>query len=292
MVARDADRTVHFYEDILGLHRTRHPDELLFGNILSFVVRPDAPRGHWGVGGVHHVALGVANEAAQLKWKRRLTDNEIAVSGPYDRGWFTSIYFTDPDGQILEIATNGPGYDLDEPIDRLGETLALPKPSQMRQNRNEAAIARITHPDPVPNIDDDMMIDGLHHVTGIVNDLNVVGGFYERALGLALVKRSVNQDDGNTPHLFWANYDRKRVAKHSSITQFGWPGSTYASRGGAGQTHHVAWRTGGTDSLGEWENHLNRIGVVTTPISERPSYQSFYFSAPDGLIMEIAADNA
>src|SRR5688572_18335091 len=103
MVARDAERTIRFYEDILGLPVTRHPDELLFGDILSFVIRPDAPRGHWGVGGVHHVALGVVDEAAQLKWKRRLTDNDIAVSGPYDRGWFTSIYFTDPDGQILEI---------------------------------------------------------------------------------------------------------------------------------------------------------------------------------------------
>jgi glyoxalase family protein len=288
MVAREAERTIRFYEDLLGLDLTLHPDELVFGDIISFVVRPAAPRGHWGVGGVHHVALGIEDEAAQLKWKRRLTDAGVAVSGPYDRGWFTSIYFADPDGQILEIATNGPGYDLDEPIDRLGETIALPKPSQIRGQRDEAAIAAHTHPEPVPHIDPDMILDGLHHVTGIVDDLAVAGAFYETALGLAPVKRSVNQDDGKTPHLFWANYDRVRVAKHSSITQFGWPGSTYAARAGAGQTHHIAWRAGYGQTLREWAEKLNALGVVTTPITAQPSYESFYFSAPDGLIMEIA----
>jgi glyoxalase family protein len=292
MVAREAERTIRFYDEVLGLTLTQHPDELLFGDILSFVVRPAAPRGHWGVGGVHHVALGVESEAAQLKWKRRLMDAGVPVSGPYDRGWFTSIYFTDPDGQILEIATNGPGYDLDEPIDRLGESVALPKASQIRGQRDEAAIAAHTHPEPVPDIDEDMILDGLHHVTGIVDNLNVVGAFYENALGLALVKRSVNQDDGKTPHLFWANYDRVEVAKHSSITQFGWPGSTYAARAGAGQTHNVAWRAGDGQALREWEAHLNGLGVVTTPIAARSGYESFYFSAPDGLIMEIAGDHA
>jgi glyoxalase family protein len=292
MVARDAGRTIRFYEELLGLRFTQHPDELVFGGILSFVVRPAAPRGHWGVGGVHHVALGVEDEAAQLRWKRRLMDAGVSVSGPYDRGWFTSIYFSDPDGQILEIATNGPGYDLDEPIDRLGETVALPKPSQIRGQRDEAAIAAHTHPEPVPHIDHAMILDGLHHVTGIVDDLAVVGAFYEKALGLALVKRSVNQDDGRTPHLFWANYDRTRVAKHSSITQFGWPGSTYAARAGAGQTHHVAWRAGDAHALREWEAHLNGLGVVTTPIAAQSGYESFYFGAPDGLIMEMAADHA
>jgi glyoxalase family protein len=133
-----------------------------------------------------------------------------------------------------------------------------------------------------------MILDGLHHVTGIVDDLAVAGAFYETALGLAPVKRSVNQDDGKTPHLFWANYDRLRVAKHSSITQFGWPGSTYAARVGAGQTHHVAWRAGNGQTLREWAEKLNQLGVVTTPITAQPSYESFYFSAPDGLIMEIA----
>jgi glyoxalase family protein len=241
------------------------------------------------VGGVHHVALGVSDEAMQLKWKRRLTDNGVAVTGPYDRGWFTSIYFSDPDGQILEIATAGPGYDVDESIAELGRTIALPKPSQLRGHRDEAAIAVAMHPDPVDDIDAGMRIDGIHHVTGITNDVEAIGDFYTRALGLALVKRSVNQDDPRTPHLFWANYDGKRVAQHSTITQFGWPRSDYFARPGAGQTDYVAFRAGSADELDGWREQLLSAGVDPAAIMENGTH-TLGFAAPDGLRMKLSAD--
>jgi glyoxalase family protein len=60
--------------------------------------------------GFHHTALGVETGEGLLRWKRRLTDLGWAVSGPYDRGYFTSLYFRAPDGQLLEIATDGPGF--------------------------------------------------------------------------------------------------------------------------------------------------------------------------------------
>jgi glyoxalase family protein len=240
------------------------------------------------VGGVHHVALGVSDEAVQLKWKRHLVDNGVAVSGPYDRGWFSSIYFSDPDGQILELATAGPGYDLDESIDQLGQVIALPKPAQLRGQRDEAAIAAATHPDAITEIEDEMRIDGIHHVTGITNDVEAIGAFYTRALGLALVKRSVNQDDPGTPHLFWANYEGTRVAPHSTITQFGWPRSDYFARPGAGQTDYVAFRAGSADDLQMWETHLHTAGIETTPIVAEKGQAGLSFVAPDGLRMKLA----
>ncbi|MBT8487702.1 MAG: VOC family protein, partial [Gemmatimonadetes bacterium] len=136
MVSNDAHRTLDFYGDLLGLRlvkKTVNFDDpsayhLYFGNdggrpgtILTFFEWRSAARGHWGVGGVHHLALGVADAEAQLKWKRRLTDAGVNVTGPLDRGYFTSLYFADPDGQVLEIATAGPGYGIDEPDDALGE---------------------------------------------------------------------------------------------------------------------------------------------------------------------------
>lgn len=262
----------------------------MFGNSFAISYVPDAPRGGWGVGGVHHVAIGVADTTAQLKWKRRLMDHGVPVSGPYDRGWFTSIYFSDPDGQILEIATAGPGYDVDEPIDQLGETIVLPKPVQLRGQRDEAEIAARTFPEPVPEVTDDMRIDGLHHVTGLVNDIDAAGAFYTNTLGLALVKRSVNQDDPKTPHLFWANYDRRRVAKHSSITQFAWPSSTYVARAGAGQTHHISWRAGNAKELREWQTWLSEHGFAPTPILENERHEGLSFRAPDGLLTELTSE--
>jgi glyoxalase family protein len=306
MVARESTRTVHFYRDLLGLSLLNHapnPDDpdtehFFFGNdagtpgkLVTFLVWNNVQRGRWGVGGIHHLALGVATEAAQLKWKRWLNDHDVAVSGPYDRGWFNSIYFTDPDGQVLEIATAGPGYTIDEPIEALGTTVQMPRQAQLRGFRDEAAIAAKTHPEPLAQIDDDMRLDGIHHVTGMTNDVHAMTDFYEAALGLRLVKRSVNQDDPATPHWFWANYDGTRVAPHSSLTMFGWPTSNYRARAGVGQTHHVAFRADNVEQLHAWSDHLRGMDVEVTPVLKRQYYSSIFVTAPDGLLLEIATDS-
>lgn len=299
LVARDAVRTTEFYRDILGLelkHRTPHFDDpeteqLVFDGGINFLVWRDMQPGRWGVGGIHHVALGVADQNVQLKWKRWLTDRGVSVSGPYDRGWFTSIYFTDPDGQVLEIATAGPGYELDEPIESLGTTVQMPKESQLRGFRDEARIAARTHPEPVDAVSDDMKLDGIHHITGMTHDVFTLTEFYRETLGLRIIKKSVNQDDPRTPHWFWGNYDGTRVAPHSSLTMFGWPTSNYMARTGVGQTHHVAFRADDLTQLDAWRDHLIAIGVDVTEVAQRQLYSSVFFQAPDGLLMEIATDN-
>lgn len=298
LVARDAVRTTEFYRDLLGLplqDYTPNVDDpetehLFFGGGLTFLVWPDVQHGRWGVGGIHHIALGVETETAQLKWKRWLTDHGVSVSGPYDRGWFTSIYFTDPDGQVLEIATAGPGYDLDEPIESLGTTVQMPKESQLRGFRDEAAIAARTHGEAILSISDDMRLDGIHHVTGMTHDVFTLTDFYRRALGLRVIKKSVNQDDPRTPHWFWGNYDGKRVAPHSSLTMFGWPTSNYTARTGVGQTHHIAFRADDMDQLHAWHEHLRNMQVGVTDVLQRELYSSIFFQAPDGLLIEIATD--
>jgi glyoxalase family protein len=307
MVARDSVQTIDFYRDLLGLrleHRTASIDDpdaehLFFsagdggpGRLITFLQWSGVPRGRWGVGGIHHLALGVKDEDAQLKWKRWLTDHDVAVSGPYDRGWFKSIYFTDPDGQVLEIATAGPGYTVDEPADLLGTTVQMPNQSQLRGHRDEDAIAALTHSEPVTDISDDMRLDGIHHVTGMTNDVFAMSDFYATSLGLRLVKKSVNQDDPSTPHWFWANYDGARVAPHSSLTMFGWPTSNYRARAGVGQTHHIAFRASDRDQLADWRMRLKADGVDVTDVLERQFYSSIFFSAPDGLLIEIATDDA
>jgi glyoxalase family protein len=305
MVATDAPRTLAFYGDLLGfdlVKKTVNFDDpgayhLYFGRdggrpgtILTFFEWAHARRGHWGVGGVHHLALGVATPEAQLKWKRRLTDAGVAVSGPIDRGYFKSLYFADPDGQVLEIATSGPGYAIDEPRNALGRLLLVPPQERLPGGRDDEAIARATHAEPVPTVTPDMRLDGIHHITGITDDIERAGDFYEEALGLRIVKKTYNQDDAKTKHYFWARYDGAEVGSHSALTLFGWEGSRYISRPGAGQTHHIAFRAESADEQAAWREHLLTMGVDVTTVRDRTYFESIYFHAPDGLLLEIATD--
>lgn len=305
MVSRDAQRTLAFYSGLLDLglvKKTVNFDDpgayhLYFGTdggrpgtILTFFEWPGAGRGHWGVGGVHHLALGVATPEAQLKWKRRLTDAGVPVNGPIDRGYFRSLYFEDPDGQILEIATAGPGYGIDEPMNALGQNLITPPSERLTGVRDELAILAATHAEPVPVVTPDMRLDGIHHISAITNDLTASGEFYEAALGLRLVKKTYNQDDGTTEHYFWAAYDGQEVAPHSSMTLFGWGGSVRAARPGAGQTHHIAFRAENAEEQAEWRDHLMSVGIPVSPVRDRIYFQSIYFPTPDGLLVEIATD--
>lgn len=260
------------------------------GTILTFFEWAHARRGHWGVGGVHHLALRVGSPEAQLNWKRRLMDAGVPVSGPLDRGYFTSLYFADPDGQVLEIATAGPGYAIDEPPDALGRRLIAPPAERLPGGRNEEAIARRTHPEPIPVITPDMTLDGIHHITGITDDIELASDFYERALGLRLVKKTLNQDDERTKHYFWARYDGGSVGQHSALTLFGWEGSRHIARPGAGQTHHIAFRTESPEEQAEWREHLLTLGTDVTTVRDRTYFESIYFHAPDGLLLEIATD--
>ncbi len=305
MVSTDAQRTLAFYGDLLGLDlvkKTVNFDDpgayhLYFadaggtpGTILTFFEWSGSPRGHWGIGGVHHLALGVETPEAQLKWKRRLMDAGVPVNGPIDRGYFTSMYFSDPDGQILEIATAGPGYAIDEAPDALGRELLIPPSDRLPASRDLAAIAALTHPEPVRVVTPDMRLQGIHHISAITDDLERAGDFYEAALGLSLVKKTYNQDDGQTKHYFWAHYDGTEVGPQSSMTLFDWGSRTRVARPGAGQTHHVAFRAVDGDEQEAWRDHLLSMGISVSPVMDRNYFQSIYFRAPDGLLVEIATD--
>jgi glyoxalase family protein len=239
---------------------------------------------------VHHLALGVDDRAGLLKWKRRLQDAGVGTSGPIDRGYFTSLYFSDPDGQVLEIATQGPGYAVDEPADALGETEIRPPEERLPAGRDRDAVAAATHPEPVPEVTADMQLRGIHHITGITDDIERAHDFYTEALGLRVVKKTFNQDDATARHWFWGRYDGEDVGPHSALTLFDWPGSNYVARPGAGQTHHIAFRAADEEEQLAWREHLEGMGLEVTPVMDRTYFRSIYFRAPDGLLLEIATD--
>jgi glyoxalase family protein len=93
---------------------------------LHVAVEPGAHRSTLGAGAVHHVAFRVPTFEDYDEWAKRLTQMRIPNSGPVDRYYFRSLYFREPNGILFELATDGPGFTADEPLDTLGEKVSLP----------------------------------------------------------------------------------------------------------------------------------------------------------------------
>ena len=93
---------------------------------LHVAVQPDLPPARLGAGGVHHVAFRTPNEAEYHAWRDRLDSRGMPNSGEVDRYYFRSLYFREPNGILFEIATDGPGFAVDEDPASLGEHVALP----------------------------------------------------------------------------------------------------------------------------------------------------------------------
>ncbi|MFB2531939.1 ring-cleaving dioxygenase [Paracoccus sp. p3-h83] len=93
---------------------------------LHVAVEPGLPVARQGAGAVHHVAFRVPDVPTIHNWAQRLNDFRIPSSGEVERYYFRSLYFREPGGNLFEIATDGPGFAVDEPFETMGEALSLP----------------------------------------------------------------------------------------------------------------------------------------------------------------------
>jgi glyoxalase family protein len=107
---------------------------------LHIAVEPDLRPAGQGAGAVHHVAFRTPDEAGYNAWAERLRGFRIPNSGKVDRYYFQSLYFREPNGVLFEIATDGPGFATDEPLEKLGERLALPPFLEPRRAAIEAGL--------------------------------------------------------------------------------------------------------------------------------------------------------
>ncbi len=114
-------------ETVGGVERLRlvaPGDEL--GNIVD-IIRSDAPSiGRPGAGTIHHVAFRARDDAEQVGWQERLAGFGHRTTQVIDRQYFNAIYFREPGGVLFEIATDPPGFSVDEPVETLGQALKLP----------------------------------------------------------------------------------------------------------------------------------------------------------------------
>jgi glyoxalase family protein len=94
--------------------------------IVDLLEVPDQGVGYSGVGTVHHVAFRVKNEEILMQYHDRIVKMGLSITGKIDRNYFYSLYFREPGGVLFEIATDNPGFSVDEPVEELGTHLKLP----------------------------------------------------------------------------------------------------------------------------------------------------------------------
>ena len=112
---------------------------------VHVVVRDDLPRARYGAGGVHHVALRVPDGQLMEDWVARLDAAGYRNSGIVDRHYFTSAYVREPNHVLFELATDGPGFEVDGPLD--AERLSLPPFLEPRRAEIEAKLRPLTTTD-------------------------------------------------------------------------------------------------------------------------------------------------
>jgi glyoxalase family protein len=122
------------------------PDKGAAGRLIDLVDAPHQPEGHVAAGSVHHIAFRVATDEDQRAWREKLVERGFHVSPIMDRTYFHSIYFREPGGVLFEIATDPPGFTLDEIVDELGTDLKLPPWLEKERNQIETILPPITLP--------------------------------------------------------------------------------------------------------------------------------------------------
>jgi glyoxalase family protein len=122
------------------------------GNHIDLLVDPSAKYARAGAGSVHHIAFRAADDAAQKEWRQEIAKH-LEVTPVLDRTYFHSIYFREPGGVLFELATDPPGFALDEPIESLGEELRIPPWLEAKRSVIEKGLAPITLHKSVPPIE-------------------------------------------------------------------------------------------------------------------------------------------
>ena len=145
IVERELSPTARFLSSIPGilpgtsganLHRFSTGDGPA-RSVVDILVQPDEDEGVQSAGSVHHIAWRAHTAAEQLEWREQIVATGTPVTQVLDRKYFRSIYFREPGGVLCEIATDSPGFTVDEPGDSLGRRLMLPSWLESERQRLE-----------------------------------------------------------------------------------------------------------------------------------------------------------
>ena len=121
----------------------REGSTVVMGSCLDVVVDPGAKYGRMGAGSVHHIAFRAADDGDQVEWGAVIGEY-VPTTEVLDRDYFHSIYFREPGGVLFELATDNPGFAIDEPVETLGERLCLPPWLESRRAELEMRLAPLS----------------------------------------------------------------------------------------------------------------------------------------------------
>ncbi|ANU24491.1 ring-cleaving dioxygenase [Planococcus donghaensis] len=151
----NAEKTAELLETVMGLEKIGEEVGLLrlraaseIGNMIDVKLSPVGV-GQMGVGTVHHIAWRAQDDADQLEWKKQIETYGLGVTPVQDRQYFNAIYFREYGDILFEIATDPPGFAIDESLNSLGENLMLPE----QYERHRKNIQRLLPPIQVRNVD-------------------------------------------------------------------------------------------------------------------------------------------
>jgi len=146
LTLNDIKPTAAILTDIFGykligqeVNRYRYAtDSIDTANIIDLVELPTEKRGIGAGGTVHHVAFRVKDDATQMAFREKIEAAGLHITPQIDRNYFHSVYFREPGGVLFEIATDNPGFTVDEPLEELGKNLKLPAQYEPLRKKIEA----------------------------------------------------------------------------------------------------------------------------------------------------------
>jgi len=157
LLVRSAAPTVELLTGTLGFEEVGQEDGwrrfalpgTRSGRVLDIREAPTERQGTWGTGSVHHIAWRVPDDATEVEVQDRLSHAGRRPTEVIDRFWFKSVYFKEPGGALFEVATDGPGFGVDEPLEQLGARLVLPPWLEQRRTMIESGLPPLREPEPV-----------------------------------------------------------------------------------------------------------------------------------------------
>lgn len=152
LTLKKADPTIKVLTDIFGYDLQKQEgeryrlatDAIETANLVDIIENDKTPAGRNAAGTNHHVAFRVKDDNVLMEFREKVMSAGLSITPKIDRDYFYSLYFREPGGVLFEIATDNPGFTVDEPLNELGRNLKLPKQHEALREKIEGVLPKLS----------------------------------------------------------------------------------------------------------------------------------------------------